>query len=107
MGADDRWTTCRIAFLETAQALGLSLESHEAMDCFRRDWHAVRVIEVDRKPHRAGDRAGRQPRPTQPRRVASGGSPRGGPRRSMLATWDRRLWGAGEALGLRLLPEEL
>ncbi len=107
MGADDRWTTCRIAFLETARALGLSLESHEAMDRFWRDWHAVRVIEVDRSlTEQAAELAvGHGLRSLDALHLAA--ALVADPGDLMLATWDRRLWAAGATLGLALLPEEL
>ncbi len=107
MATDERWTTCRVAFLETARALRLSLRSGDTIARFRRDWQAVRVVEVDRSlTEQATELAvSHGLRSLDALHLAA--ALVADPGDLTLATWDRRLWRAGEALGLRLLPEEL
>ncbi len=107
MAEDDRWTTCRIAFVEIARALGLVLESDETLNRFRRDWQAVSVLEVDRGlSERAAElTVSHGLRSIDALHLAAALAV--DPGDLTLATWDRRLWAAGAALGLELLPEGL
>ncbi len=107
MAADDRWTSCRVAFLETARALGLSPESRETLSGFRRDWHAVRVVEVDQSlAEQATELAiGHGLRSLDALHLAA--AIVADPGDLIFATWDPRLWKAGAKLGLRLLPKRI
>jgi predicted nucleic acid-binding protein len=107
MAADVRWTACRLAFLETARTLDVLLGDRDPVDRFRRDWQAVRIVEVDESLiEQAVELAlGHGLRSLDALHLAA--ALVADPGDLTLATWDRRLWAAGASLGLGLLPDEL
>lgn len=102
----DGWFTCRIGFVETVRAVGLSA-GQQAAQSVRDEWPAFGVVEVDQ--HLAEDAAGlaidQELRSMDALHLAAALLL---PHDDLLfATWDRRLHTAAKAEGLALLPEEL
>jgi len=106
MDKTDVWFMCRIGFVETARALGLTL-GNRGTATFRREWTMFEVIEVDRRlAEYAADLAlSTELRSFDAIHLAA----------ALLvstdditfATWDRRLHRAAQAHRLRTLPEAL
>lgn len=97
---------CRVGFVETVRAVGLSA-GHVAAGTVREEWPAFGVIEVD--PRLAEDAAKlaltRELRSLDALHLAAALIL---PRDDLLfATWDRRLHTAAAAEGLALTPERL
>ena len=106
MDRADGWFICRIGFVETVRALGLSA-GKVAARTVREEWPAFAVIEVE---ERLADQAAelaieRELRSLDALHLAAALSlPRDD---LLLATWDHRLRTAAEAEGLGLIPEAL
>jgi uncharacterized protein len=106
MGAEEAWCSCRVAFVETARAVGRTV-GVEAVGDVEVDWRNVEVVELDSAlAERAAELA-----------ISSG-------LRSLdalhlaaaltlatseltFATWDARLHRAAREHGLRTLPAKL
>jgi predicted nucleic acid-binding protein len=100
------WFMCRIGFVETIRAVGLSA-GQAAATTVREEWPALSVIEVDQRL--AEDAANlaitRELRSMDALHLAAALML---PRDDLvLATWDRRLHAAAQAEGLALTPETL
>jgi uncharacterized protein len=106
MGRADGWFMCRVGFVETVRAVGLSA-GQKAAGTVREEWSAFGVIEVDQRlaedaaelatTHglRSMDALHLAAALTLPQDDL------------LLATWDRRLRAAAGAEGLALIPEKL
>lgn len=100
------WFMCRIGFVETVRAVGLSA-GQTAATTVREEWPAFGVIEIDQRL--AEDAATlaitRELRSMDALHLAAALML---PREDLLlATWDRRLHAAAQAEGLALIPETL
>jgi predicted nucleic acid-binding protein len=106
MDRAEGWFMCRVGFVETVRAVGLSA-GQAAAGTVREEWPAFGVIEVD------------QPLAEDAAKLAIAHELRSMdalhlaaalilPRDDLLlATWDRRLHAAAAAEGLALIPERL
>jgi uncharacterized protein len=106
MGCAEGWFMCRIGFVETVRAVGLSA-SQAAAATVREEWPAFGVIEVDQRliEDAAKLAIGRELRSMDALHLAAALML---PRNDLvLATWDRRLHAAAEAEGVALMPENL
>jgi hypothetical protein len=106
MDRADGWFMCRIGFVETVRAVGLSAGKAVA-EIVREEWPAFGVIEVDQRlaEHAAELGIARELRSLDALHLAAA---------LMLAqddlllvTWDHRLHTAASAEGLGLIPETL
>lgn len=102
----DGWFMCRIGFVETVRAVGLSA-GQQAAQTVREEWSAFGVIEaeqllVDEAARLAIDRELRSMDALH--LAAALVLP---PDDLLFATWDRRLHAAAKAEGLVLTPERL
>lgn len=106
MGRADGWFMCRLGFVETVRAVGLSA-GQAAAQTVREESPAFGVIEVDQRlvedaAELAIDRALRSMDALH--LAAAVVLPHDD---LFFATWDRRLHAAAKAEGLRLIPERL
>jgi predicted nucleic acid-binding protein len=100
------WFVCRVGFVETARAIGLSA-GRSSVWAFEREWSAFGVIEVDQElvEHASRLAVSRALRSLDALHLAA----------ALLladddlavATWDRRLHLAATAEGLTVIPERL
>lgn len=106
MNRADGWFMCRIGYVETVRAVGLSA-GQAAAQTVREEWPAFGVIEVDQSliEDAAKFAIDRELRSVDALHLAAALTL---PRENLvLATWDRRLHKASETEGLPLLPEKL
>lgn len=106
MDRADGWFACRVGFLETTRAIGLTA-GRDAVGAFQEEWPAFAVIEVDQDLlERASMLAvERELRSLDALHLAAALLL---PRNDLvLATWDRRLHAAARAEGLAVLPAVL
>lgn len=106
MDRADGWFMCRIGFVETVRAVGLSA-GKAAAKTVREEWPAFAVIEVDQPlAEEAAELAvNRELRSLDALHLAAALSlPQDD---LLLATWDHRLHTAAGAEGLELIPETL
>ena len=106
MAHADGWFICRIGFVETVRAVGLSA-GEAAAKTVREEWPAFAVIEVDQRlVEEAAELAiARELRSLDALHLAAALSlPQDD---LLLATWDHRLHTATGAEGLGLIPETL
>jgi predicted nucleic acid-binding protein len=106
MGSADGWFICRIGYVETIRAVGLSA-GEQAAQTVREEWPAFGVIEVDQRlvEDAAKLTIDRELRSMDALHLAACLAL---PRDDLLfATWDRRLHAAAGAEGLTLIPEKL
>jgi predicted nucleic acid-binding protein len=102
----DGWFMCRVGFVETVRAVGLSA-GKAAAKTVREEWPAFGVIEVDQRlvEDAAKLAIARELRSLDALHLAAALMlPRDD---LLLATWDRRLHAAAGAEGLALIPETL
>lgn len=101
-----RWTTCRIAYVETARALGLGRDG-TAVDRFQSEWPAFSVVEVDMSV--AEDAAELAPGTTLRAldAIHLSAALAIADQDLTVATWDKRLHRAASDRGLPLLPGSL
>jgi predicted nucleic acid-binding protein len=106
MDIAEGWFMCRVGFVETVRAVGLST-GQAATEAVREEWPAFGVIEIDQ---RLVEEAAKLAITHELRSIdalhlaAALMLPRDD---LILATWDRRLHAAAEAEGLALTPEKL
>jgi uncharacterized protein len=106
MDRAEGWFMCRVGFVETARAVGLSA-GQAALRTVREEWPAFGVIEVDQRlvEDAAKLAIARELRSMDALHLAAALMlPRDG---LLLATWDRRLHAAAGAEGLALTPGRL
>ena len=106
MGRADEWFMCRVGFVETVRAVGLSAGS-AAASTVREEWPAFGVIEADQRlVEEAAELAiERELRSLDALHLAAALTL---PSEDLLvATWDRRLHRAAAAEGLALMPDTL
>lgn len=106
MDRAEGWFTCRVGFVETVRAVGLSA-GQAATRTVREEWPAFGVIEVDQRlvEDAAKLAVDRELRSLDALHLAAAlVLPRDD---LLLATWDRRLHAAAGAEGLALTPERL
>ncbi len=106
MAAEAAWCSCRVAFVETARAVGRSVGSG-AVDDVEVDWCDFDIVEVDRElTERAAELAiSSGLRSLDALHLAAALTlPRG---ELIFATWDARLHRAAREHGLRTLPTAL
>ncbi len=104
MAADSAWFMCRVGFVETVRAVGLTV-GRRAADVVRREWDAFGVIEVDAAlaQHAAELALSRELRSLDALHLAAASLL---PSATLtVATWDVRLHRAARASGLATLPE--
>ncbi len=106
MDRADGWFVCRVGFVETARAIGLSA-GHSPVRAFEREWPAFGVIEVDQElvEHASQLAVSRELRSLDALHLAAALLLADGD--LGLATWDRRLHHAASAEGLTVIPEDL
>jgi uncharacterized protein len=106
MGRTDGWFMCRIGFVETVRAVGLSAGEAVA-ETVRDEWSAFGVIEVDQRlaEHAAELGIARELRSLDALHLAA--ALMLAQDDLILATWDHRLHAAAGAEGLGLIPEAL
>lgn len=102
----DGWFMCRVGFVETVRAVGLSA-GRNAVRVFEREWPSFGVIEVDQRlaEDAANLALSRELRSLDSLHLAAGLLLPGND--LFFATWDRRLHTAARAEGLRPIPETL
>jgi len=102
----DGWFVCRVGFVETARAIGLSA-GRSPVRAFEREWPAFGVIEVDQELVEMAARlaVSRELRSLDALHLAAGLLLADAD--LLLATWDRRLHIAAAAEGLTVMPERL
>jgi predicted nucleic acid-binding protein len=106
MDRAEGWFMCRVGFVETVRAVGLSAGQAAATNV-RQEWTAFGVIEVDQRlvEDAAKFAIARELRSMDALHLAAALMlPRDD---LLLATWDRRLHEAARAEGLALTPERL
>jgi predicted nucleic acid-binding protein len=106
MDGTEGWFMCRVGFVETVRAVGLSA-GRAAAETVREEWPAFGVIEVDQRlvEDAANLAIARELRSMDALHLAAALIlPRDD---LLLATWDRRLHAAAAAEGLALTPEKL
>jgi predicted nucleic acid-binding protein len=106
MDRADGWFMCRVGFVESVRAVGLSA-GRAAARTVREEWPAFAVIEVDQRlVEEAAELAvERELRSLDALHLAAALMlPRDD---LLLATWDHRLHAAAGAEGLGLIPETL
>lgn len=106
MDRADGWLMCRIGFVETVRAVGLSA-GQATIRTVRREWPAFGVVEVDQRlTEDAAELALEHDlRSLDALHLAAALLL---PRNDLLlATWDRRLHAAAAAEGLQLIPAEV
>jgi predicted nucleic acid-binding protein len=106
MDRAEGWFMCRVGFVETVRAIGLSA-GHAAARTVREEWPAFATIEVDQRlvEDAAKLAIDRELRSLDALHLAAALMlPRDD---LLLATWDRRLHAAAGAEGLALIPERL
>jgi predicted nucleic acid-binding protein len=106
MNRAEGWFMCRVGFVETVRAVGLSA-GRTAANTAREEWPAFSVIEVDQ--HLVEDAAklaiDHELRSLDALHIAAALIlPRDD---LLLATWDRRLHAAAVAEGFALIPDRL
>jgi predicted nucleic acid-binding protein len=106
MDRADGWFMCRVGFVETVRAVGLSA-GVVAARAVREEWPAFGVIEVDQRlvEDAAKLAISRELRSLDALHLAAALVLPG--EDLLLATWDRRLHLAAGAEGLQLIPETL
>lgn len=100
------WFTCRVGFVETVRAVGLSA-GPAAADAFTDEWSSFGVVEIDQRlaEHAAALALRRDLRSLDALHLAAA---RVLPREDLvLVTWDGRLHAAAAAEGIELLPRSL
>ncbi len=102
----DGWFICRIGFVETIRAVGLSAGA-AATRAVRQEWPAFGVVEVDERltEHAASLALGRGLRSLDALHLAAA-MVLPGPDLTV-ATWDQRLHAAAVGEGLDVLPAQL
>lgn len=106
MDRAESWFMCRIGFVETVRAIGLSA-GQAAAQTVREEWPAFGVIEVDQPLVEDAAKLAitRELRSLDALHLAAALMlPRDD---LLLATWDRRLHAAAAAEGLTLTPDRL
>jgi predicted nucleic acid-binding protein len=106
MAHADGWFMCRVGYLETARAVGMAGRP-SAVRAVQREWAALSVIEVDQDlvEHAAELALAHDLRSLDALHLASALVL---PRDYLtVAMWDRRLYSAARAEGLRVFPEAL
>ncbi len=106
MDRADGWFICRIGYVETVRAVGLSA-GQAAATTMREEWPAFSVIEVDQRLAEDATKLAitRELRSMDALHLAAALML---PQEDLqLATWDRRLHAAAQAEGLALVPETL
>jgi predicted nucleic acid-binding protein len=106
MNRADGWFICRIGYVETVRAIGLSA-GRAAVQVVREEWPAFGVIEVDQRLVEDAAKLAieRELRSMDALHLAAALML---PQDDLLfATWDRRLHTAAQAEGLMLTPERL
>jgi predicted nucleic acid-binding protein len=106
MGRADGWFLCRVGFVETARAIGLSA-GRAPVRAFEREWPAFGVVEVDQElvEHASRLAVSRELRSLDALHLAAGLLLANSD--LAFATWDRRLHFAAAAEGLTVMPERL
>jgi predicted nucleic acid-binding protein len=106
MAADPEWLICRVGFVETARAVGLSA-GRRAVDVVRREWPAFGVIEIDAAlaEHAAELALTHELRSLDALHLAS--ALLLPPDAMTVASWDVRLHRAARDRGLATLPAQL
>jgi uncharacterized protein len=106
MGRAERWFMCRVGFVETVRAVGLSA-GRAATVMVLEEWPAFEVIEVDQRlVEDAAELAIMHGlRSLDAMHLVAALTI--GRDDVVLATWDRRLHDAARATGLTLVPERL
>ncbi|HKG40148.1 MAG TPA: type II toxin-antitoxin system VapC family toxin [Conexibacter sp.] len=106
MAGERDWFMCRIGFVETVRAVGLSAGSRVAATV-RREWSSFGVIEVDAElsEHAAELTLAHELRSLDALHLAAALLL---PKEAVtVATWDVRLRRAARETGLRVLPEQV
>jgi predicted nucleic acid-binding protein len=106
MDRAEGWFMCRIGFVETVRAVGLSA-GQAATTTVREEWPAFGVIEIDQRLVEDAAKLAitRELRSMDALHLAA--ALMLPPEDLLLATWDRRLHAAAQAEGLALIPERL
>jgi uncharacterized protein len=106
MNRAESWFMCRIGYVETIRAVGLSA-GQAAAATVREEWPAFGVIEVDQRLVEDAAKLAitRELRSMDALHLAAALTL---PREDLLlATWDRRLHAASETEGLEVMPDRL
>lgn len=102
----DGWFACRVAYVETARALGLTTGKASVAD-FRGEWPAFSVIEVDQALTEDASALALEHQLRSLDALHLAAALVLADAELVLATWDRRLHAAGRSVGLKLLPTQL
>lgn len=102
----ERWSSCRLAFVETVRAVGRKA-GEEGTQRVRRDWSGFHIVELDQGlAERAASLALEHGlRSLDAIHLAAALEPAG--EDHVIATWDARLHRVARERGLRVLPETL
>ncbi len=106
MDGADGWFMCRVGFVETVRAVGLSA-GHAAARTVHEEWPAFGTIEVDQRLVEDAAKLATKRELRSPDALHLAAAlmlPRDD---LLLATWDRRLHAAAGVEGLALIPERL
>jgi uncharacterized protein len=106
MDRAEGWFTCRVGFVETVRAVGLSA-GKAAAQTVREEWPAFGVIEMDQRlvEDAAKLAIDRELRSLDALHLAA--ALMLPPEDLLFSTWDRRLHAAAGVEGLALIPERL
>lgn len=106
MDRADGWFMCRVGFVETARAIGLSA-GRSAARAFEAEWPAFGIVEIDQDlvEHAARLAVSRELRSLDALHLAA--ALVFGEVDLVIATWDRRLHAAALAEGLPVMPQHV
>ena len=106
MGEAEAWFMCRVGYVETLRAVGLTA-GNSAVRAFREEWPAFGVVAVDQElvESAASLALARDLRSLDALHLAA--ALLLGDEELVMASWDRRLHSAAQGEGLRVIPERL
>ena len=106
MGEAEGWFMCRVGYVETVRAVGLTGGS-AAVRAFREEWPAFGVVAVDQElaESAAGLALTRDLRSLDALHLAAALLLED--QELVMASWDRRLHSAAQEEGLRVIPQRL
>jgi predicted nucleic acid-binding protein len=106
MDRADGWFACRVCYVETIRAVGLTA-GKDALRPVRKEWSAIAVVEIDQRlaEHAAELTIEYDLRSLDALHLAAALVLPS--EELILATWDRRLHKAAQRIGLQVMPDTL
>ena len=106
MGRANEWFMCRVGYVETVRALGLT-GGNSAVRAFREEWPAFGVVAVDQDLVEAAAELTRKHDLRSLHALHLAAALLLEDRNLVVATWDRRLQAATKKEGVSVVPEGL